>query len=85
MARSIIGDDAFIEVFVDTPLAECERRDPKGLYGKARAGLIKNFTGIDSAYEAPLNPEIRLETLDRSLSDVVSQILEYLDNRVAVH
>lgn len=85
LARSIIGDDAFIEVFVDTPLAECERRDPKGLYGKARAGLIKNFTGIDSAYEAPLNPEIRLETLDRSLSDVVSQILEYLDNRVAVH
>ena len=72
LARSIIGDDAFIEVFVDTPLAECERRDPKGLYGKARAGLIKNFTGIDSAYEAPLNPEIRLETLDRSLSDVVS-------------
>jgi len=85
LARSIIGDDAFIEVFVDTPLAECERRDPKGLYGKARAGLIKNFTGIDSAYEAPLNPEIRLETLERSLSDVVSQILEYLDNRVAVH
>ncbi|HBS78851.1 MAG: adenylyl-sulfate kinase [Pseudomonas sp.] len=81
LARTIIGDDAFIEVFVDTPLTECERRDPKGLYGKARAGLIKNFTGIDSAYEAPLNPEIRLETLDRSLPEVVNQILEYLDNR----
>ncbi len=83
LARTIIGDDAFIEVFVDTPLAECERRDPKGLYGKARAGLIKNFTGIDSAYEPPLNPEIRLETLERSLPEVVKQILEYLDNRVA--
>ncbi len=85
LARSIIGNDAFIEVFVDTPLAECERRDPKGLYGRARAGLIKNFTGIDSAYEAPLNPEIRLETLDRSLPEVVSQILEYLDNRFVGH
>ncbi|WP_415844502.1 adenylyl-sulfate kinase [Stutzerimonas zhaodongensis] len=82
LARTIIGDDAFIEVFVDTPLDECERRDPKGLYGKARAGLIKNFTGIDSAYEAPLNPDIRLETLGRSLPEVVSQILDYLDHQI---
>ncbi|AZZ46882.1 adenylyl-sulfate kinase [Pseudomonadaceae bacterium SI-3] len=85
LARTIIGSDAFIEVFVDTPLAECERRDPKGLYGKARAGLIKNFTGIDSAYEAPLSPEIRLETLDRNLPEVVNEILEYLDNRFVGH
>ncbi|XQR91376.1 adenylyl-sulfate kinase [Stutzerimonas urumqiensis] len=83
LARSIIGEDAFIEVFVDTPLDECERRDPKGLYSKARAGLIKNFTGIDSVYEAPLNPDIRLETLGRSLPEVVKQILDYLDKHFA--
>ncbi|PKG93991.1 adenylyl-sulfate kinase [Pseudomonas sp. Choline-3u-10] len=83
LARTIIGEDAFVEVFVDTPLDECERRDPKGLYGKARAGLIKNFTGIDSAYEAPLSPDIRLETLGRSLPEVVRQILGYLDERFA--
>lgn len=85
LARTIIGDGAFIEVFVDTPLNECERRDPKGLYGKARAGLIKNFTGIDSTYEAPLNPDIRLETLGRSLPEMVSQILNYLDEHFADH
>ncbi|QQN49849.1 adenylyl-sulfate kinase [Stutzerimonas balearica] len=84
LAREIIGEDFFIEVFIDTPLAECERRDPKGLYGKARAGLIKNFTGIDSAYERPLNPEIRVGTLEQSLPEVVSQILEYLDKRSSV-
>ncbi|CAB5527035.1 adenylyl-sulfate kinase [Stutzerimonas stutzeri] len=83
LARSIIGGDAFIEVFVDTPLAECERRDPKGLYGKARAGLIKNFTGIDSAYEPPLSPEIRVGTVEQSLSEVVSQVLGYLDQRTS--
>ncbi len=70
-------------MFVDTPLDECERRDPKGLYGKARAGLIKNFTGIDSAYEAPLSPDIRLETVGRSLPEVVRQILDYLDQHFA--
>ncbi len=84
MARGIIGEDSFIEVFIDTPLAECERRDPKGLYGKARAGLIKNFTGIDSVYEPPLNPEIRVGTLEQSLPEVVSQILAYLDKRSSV-
>ncbi len=84
LARGIIGEDSFIEVFIDTPLAECERRDPKGLYGKARAGLIKNFTGIDSVYEPPLNPEIRVGTLEQSLPEVVNQILAYLDKRSSV-
>lgn len=83
LARNIIGEEAFVEVFVDTPLDECERRDPKGLYGKARAGLIKNFTGIDSAYEAPLKPNIRIETLGRGLPEVVNQILNYLDKHFA--
>jgi bifunctional enzyme CysN/CysC len=60
MARTLFAEGEFIEVFVDTPLAECERRDVKGLYAKARAGALKNFTGIDSAYEAPAAPEIHL-------------------------
>lgn len=80
-ARRVIGDEAFVEVFVDTPLSECERRDPKGLYGKARAGLIKQFTGIDSAYEAPLSPELHIKTLEDSLAASVTRILAYLDSR----
>ena len=62
MARDLLPEGEFIEVFVDTPLAEAERRDVKGLYKKARAGELKNFTGIDSPYEAPENPEIRIDT-----------------------
>lgn len=78
MARKVVGGDNFIEVFVDAPLGECERRDPKGLYGKARAGLIKNFTGIDSIYEVPVNPEIRLNTVDLDLDSCVRKILGFL-------
>ena len=81
MAREVIGHDNFVEVFVDTPLAECERRDPKGLYSKARAGLIKHFTGIDSAYETPLQPEITIQTLGQELSVSVEKIAEYLLKR----
>jgi bifunctional enzyme CysN/CysC len=62
--REIAGSHEFIEVFIDTPIGECIRRDPKGLYAKAQAGAIPNFTGLDSAYEPPENPEIRLETID---------------------
>jgi bifunctional enzyme CysN/CysC len=62
-ARSLFAEDEFVEVFVDTPLAECERRDPKGLYAKARSGELVNFTGIDSPYEPPEAPELRLETV----------------------
>ena len=62
MARELLQDGEFIEVFVDTPLEVCEARDPKGLYRKARAGLISNFTGIDSLYEAPEKPELKLDT-----------------------
>ncbi|MFC0710433.1 adenylyl-sulfate kinase [Azorhizophilus paspali] len=79
IAREVIGNGAFIEIFVDTPLAECERRDPKGLYGKARQGLIKNFTGIDSAYEPPVDPHIRIDTLKDDLPTAVARILDYLD------
>ncbi len=63
LARELMAPDEFVEIFVDTPIAECERRDPKGLYAKAREGLVKNFTGIDSAYEPPEAPELILDTL----------------------
>ncbi len=62
MARSLVGAGEFIEVFVDTPLQLAEARDAKGLYRKARSGELRNFTGIDSPYEVPENPEIRLDT-----------------------
>ncbi|MBT9267031.1 adenylyl-sulfate kinase [Pseudomonas sp. MG-9] len=82
LARSVIGDQNFIEVHIDTPLTECERRDPKGLYGKARQGLIKNFTGIDSAYETPLAPKIRINTLEEDLENSVQRILAVLQENL---
>lgn len=86
LARTIIGDDAFVEVFIDTPLEECERRDPKGLYEKARAGLLKNFTGIDSAYEAPQAPDLRIDTLHTPLDSAIASLMEYLQtDHHAVH
>ncbi|MDA7852255.1 adenylyl-sulfate kinase [Porticoccaceae bacterium] len=70
---------AFIEVFVDCALSEAERRDPKGLYKKARAGEIKNFTGIDDPYEEPTSAEIHLHTDEMSLEDEVAEIINYLE------
>ena len=72
---------AFIEVFVDCSLAAAEERDPKGLYKKARAGEIKNFTGIDDPYEAPQSPEIHLHTDQMSLEEEVETIIDYLQNQ----
>ena len=74
-ARNVIGSD-FIEVFVNTPIEECIKRDPKGLYEKAIAGEIKGFTGIDAPYEEPLSPEICLSNL--SISDSVEVLIDYL-------
>ncbi|MDC1470220.1 adenylyl-sulfate kinase [Gammaproteobacteria bacterium] len=79
MVRSLVKKDDFIEIFVDTPLEVAERRDPKGLYKKARTGEIPNFTGISSGYEKPLNPEIILKTKNSSVEDCVTTILDYLD------
>lgn len=81
VAREIIGSNNFIEVYVDASLEICEQRDVKGLYKKARAGEIHNFTGIDSPYEAPDNPEIILETGKFSISECVSRILFELEKR----
>lgn len=72
------ADLSFVEVFVDCSLAEAEKRDPKGLYKKARAGEIKNFTGIDDPYEAPTNPEIHLHTDQMTLEEEVTIVIEYL-------
>ncbi|MDH4555899.1 adenylyl-sulfate kinase [Pseudomonas sp. BN417] len=68
----------FVEVFVDTPLAVCEQRDPKGLYRKARAGLLKDFTGLDSPFEKPLAAELTFDTTDLSVETAVQQIHDYL-------
>lgn len=78
MARKIIGEN-FIEIFIKCPLEVCEKRDPKGLYKKARNGEIKNFTGIDSEYEEPGNPEIIVNTFDDSISKSLAKILDRLE------
>ena len=74
-AKAIIGEENFIEVFVNTPLEICEQRDVKGLYKKARAGEIKDFTGIDAPFEAPKNPQIDVETATLTVEQAASQIL----------
>jgi len=73
----------FIEVYVSTPLEECEKRDPKGLYKKARAGEITNFTGIDDPYEAPESPEIEIDTTGITVADAVERILDYLTKSIS--
>ncbi|AXP09060.1 adenylyl-sulfate kinase [Campylobacter hepaticus] len=78
LVRSLVEKDEFIEIFVDTPLEICEKRDPKGLYKKARNGEIKNFTGIDSPYEKPQKPEIYLINSKTKIADNVNIILDYL-------
>ena len=82
MAKTIIGKDDFIEVFVNAPFAVCEKRDVKGLYTKARKGEIINFTGIDSPYEVPENPDIEVLTYPRTLEESIGQILEYILPRI---
>lgn len=78
VARHLLDPNEFVEVFVDTPLAVAEARDSKGLYKKARAGKLKNFTGIDSPYEAPLAPEIHIDTMQVSLEDAADKIFQQL-------
>jgi len=78
MVREQLAAGQFVEVFVDTPIEVCESRDPKGLYKKARAGEIKNFTGIDSAYELPVNPEVHVQTANKSIEACAVQVVNYL-------
>jgi bifunctional enzyme CysN/CysC len=79
LARSLLSSDEFLEVFIDTPLEVCEARDTKGLYKKARAGEIKNFTGYDSPYESPQDPELVIQTVDQTPEQSADEIIAYLD------
>ncbi|WP_226701651.1 MULTISPECIES: adenylyl-sulfate kinase [Priestia] len=79
--REILEGNEFLEVYVECPLEECEKRDPKGLYKKARRGEIRDFTGIDSPYESPANPELTINTSTQSVEECVQTVIEYLANR----
>jgi adenylylsulfate kinase len=79
--REILEGNEFLEVYVECPLEECEKRDPKGLYKKARSGEIRDFTGIDSPYESPANPELTINTSTQSVEECVQTVIEYLANR----
>jgi bifunctional enzyme CysN/CysC len=81
MARNLMKDGEFVEIFVDTPLEVAEQRDVKGLYKRARAGEIKNFTGLDSPYEAPENPELVIDTVDQSAEDAADKIIAWMRER----
>jgi adenylyl-sulfate kinase len=79
MVRQLMPPGTFIEVYVNAPVNVCEQRDPKGLYAKARANLIKDFTGISAPYETPLHPEIELRTDQLTVAESVARIIEYLN------
>lgn len=79
VVRQLVEDGEFIEVYVKASVEECEKRDPKGLYKKAKAGEIKNFTGVSAPYEAPINPEITLDTEQYSIEECVHQLLKELN------
>ncbi|MEM1082188.1 MAG: adenylyl-sulfate kinase, partial [Pseudomonadota bacterium] len=81
MVRELMEDGEFIEIHVHASLETCEQRDPKGLYAKARAGVISNFTGIDSPYEPPLDPEIVIDTEQLSIDECIDELLVYLKQR----
>ncbi|MFT6996697.1 MAG: adenylylsulfate kinase [Cryomorphaceae bacterium] len=82
MAREIIGDKSFNEVFIDTPLQICEERDVKGLYKKARKGEIKNFTGIDSPFEASVKPELTLFTENKTVEESANELLNFISTKI---
>ncbi|QQE79202.1 adenylyl-sulfate kinase [Alicyclobacillus sp. SO9] len=80
LVRELVDEDEFIEIYVKCSLAECEKRDPKGLYKKARLGEIKQFTGIDAPYEEPVAPELVVETDKQTLDESVQQVISYLED-----
>ena len=82
--KDIVGYQNFIEVYVNTSIEECERRDVKGLYKKARAGEIKNMTGIDAPYEPPIHPDIEIVTEKMTIEESVKQLVEYIKNKIAL-
>ncbi|AXN36976.1 adenylyl-sulfate kinase [Peribacillus butanolivorans] len=84
IVRDLLEEGEFIEVYIKCPIEECEVRDPKGLYDKARKGIIKDFTGIDSPYEEPEQPEIVLESNQYSVEECVEQVINYLTTKRAI-
>lgn len=80
-ARKLLGSHEFIEIYVKCSVEECERRDPKGLYEKARAGEIRNFTGISAPYEPPVDPEIIIDNENQSIEESANQVIHYLKNQ----
>ena len=84
-AKDIIGADDFLEVFVNTPIEICEQRDPKGLYAKARAGEIKNFTGIDAPFEAPVTPDLDLHTANKSVEECAAELETFVLSRLGIN
>lgn len=85
LASEIIGKDNFYEIFVNTPIEECEKRDVKGLYKKARAGEIKGFTGIDSPYENPESPFLTLNTVAQNVDQCINQVIESIERLQSIH
>lgn len=82
LAKDLVGEEYFIEIFVDCPLEVCEERDVKGLYKKARAGEIKHFTGIDSPFEAPEKPDIKIDTANSSLKSCLDELIQSIEPRI---
>ncbi|MBD8490101.1 adenylyl-sulfate kinase [Echinicola sp. CAU 1574] len=82
--RDMVGEENFVEIFVDCPLSVCESRDVKGLYKKARKGLIENFTGIDSPYEPPVSPFLRVKSAEEKLENSVEKIIELLKEKISI-
>ncbi len=80
--KRIVGYENFVEVFVNTPIEECERRDVKGLYAKARAGEIENFTGVNGPYEPPMAPDVEIDTTKVSVGDAVALIVEFIAKKM---
>ena len=78
LARSIIGTNDFLEIFVNTPVEECERRDVKGLYSKARKGEIKDFTGVNAPFEIPAKPDLEIQTKNKSVEESVKEVFEFI-------
>lgn len=83
--RNIVKDDNFVEIYINTSVSECERRDVKGLYKKARAGEIKNMTGISAPYEAPVNPDIEIKTEEKSVEEAVHEIMNYIKPKLELN
>lgn len=82
IARSIIGSDSLLEIYISTPLSVCEQRDVKGLYAKARMGGISDFTGISAQFEAPKSPDINIDTTGRSVDSCVSEIMKHIESKI---